>query len=142
MSNSPFAHASSVSNVHGNGLRYVASSDRYAVPSNQSNVICAAEGPDQRQTQIFATTTVPQTHATFDSEPQSKDGEDQGAYTKLVKSPMLPFMTMGVPTHVFKVRETTKLLLFMGVAIGGILLLDLSARLLVSIAHSKCEKKV
>jgi hypothetical protein len=64
-----------------------------------------------------------------------------GPYAKLVKSTMLPFSALGVPKHVFKVRETTKLLLFLGVAAGGILLLDLSARLLISIAHNKCAQK-
>jgi hypothetical protein len=133
-------HAASVSNVHGDGLRFVTSLDRYAVPSNQSNVICAAEKKD-RQQPIFATTTIPSVQAPFGAEPRNDDDDDQGAYTKLVKSPMLPFTMLGIPTHVFKVRETTKLLLFMGVAIGGVLLLDLSARLLVSIAHARCDNK-
>jgi hypothetical protein len=72
------------------------------------------------------------------------DGPDQsvdGSYEKLVKSSMLPFSTLGVPKHVFKVRETTKLIMFLGVAIGGVLLLDLSAKLLISIAHNKCAQK-
>jgi hypothetical protein len=62
-----------------------------------------------------------------------------GSYTKLVKSATLPLYTMGVPKHVFKVRETSKLILFLGAAAGGIILLDLSARLLISIAHNKCN---
>jgi hypothetical protein len=72
---------------------------------------------------------------------QQEAQTEDGAYAKLVKSTMLPFSTLGVPKHVFKVRETTKLLLFLGVAAGGILLLDLSARLLISIAHNKCANK-
>jgi hypothetical protein len=59
----------------------------------------------------------------------------------LVKSSELTGATFGVPKHVFKVRETTKLLLFVGFAVGGVLLVDMTARLLVSIAHSKCSKQ-
>lgn len=63
--------------------------------------------------------------------------ESSGAYTKLVKSVMLPITTLGLPKHVFKVRETTKLLLFASVAIGGVLALDLAARLIVSVSELK-----
>lgn len=70
--------------------------------------------------------------------PQQPSSSSGSPYTKLVKSSMLPFSAVGLPKHVFKVRETTKLLLFLGVAVGGVLLLDLSARLIVSIAHNRC----
>lgn len=60
-----------------------------------------------------------------------------GAYKKLIQSTMLPLSLIGVPKHVFKVRETTKLLLFMGVAAGGIILLDLSLKLVTQVANQK-----
>lgn len=82
----------------------------------------------------------PGNYAEDDDTPKSVQASES-AYTKLVKSTMLPMTTIGVPKHVFKVRETTKLLLFLGVAAGGILLLDLSARLIVSIAHHNCARK-
>lgn len=68
-----------------------------------------------------------------------EDQQLQGAYTKLVKSSTLHNSFLGVTKHVFKVREGTKLILFLGAAAGGILLLDLTARLLISIAHNRCS---
>jgi hypothetical protein len=56
------------------------------------------------------------------------------AYRMVVKEDLLGRI-VGVPKHVFKVREQTKLLLFVGVAAGAILLLDLSVRLLASSAR-------
>lgn len=59
------------------------------------------------------------------------------AYTKLVKSTGLPLGVLGVPKHVFKVQETTKLLLFISVAAGSVIFLDLCTKLLVTINNRK-----
>ena len=54
-------------------------------------------------------------------------------YTRLVKDD-ISSKIMGVPKHVFKVKEVTKLLLFVGLAASSIVLLDVSAKFLIAMA--------
>ena len=56
-------------------------------------------------------------------------------YTKLVKDD-ISSKIMGVPKHVFKVKEVTKFLLFVGAAAGAVLLLDVSAKFLIAVANN------
>ncbi len=62
----------------------------------------------------------------------------QGIYTKLVRDD-IPSKITGFPKHVLKVQEVTKLLLFVGLAAGSIILLDISAKFLI-VAASKNRK--
>ena len=52
------------------------------------------------------------------------------AYRKVNDSDTIHTL-FGVPKHVFKVREVTKLLLFASAAFAGILLIDLTVRLVL-----------
>lgn len=166
MNKSPFMNASVVSQVHGNP-DLMSSDDWPYMRTAESGAAIAVASPDPREVPTSASFRAPgwpmrpqmrqtappcgcmppptrnfpsQTNYVDESAASSEQDTD-GPYTKLVKSTMLPFHTLGVPKHVFKVRETTKLILFLGVAAGGVLLLDLSARLLISIAHNKCANK-
>jgi hypothetical protein len=155
MASSPYAHAAMVGTVHG-GTRLEPSDDWPYMRTAADGFATAVARPSTAgQRQQTAAGGRPRAAcsppgADWNPPPSSRcggnesDGDDgdgperPNAYTKLVKSPMLPFSAVGLPKHVFKVRETSKLLLFLGAAIGGILILDLSARLIVSIAHSRC----
>lgn len=159
MYKSPHFGASMVSDVHGSSgvtpsddlpyMKTVGGTDGpYATGFSEGAALQRHQYQTQQQQQ--RTTTLPPPYlapppaAAYPSQSQyvgDQSPPDYSAYTKLVKSAAVTQSITGVPKHVFKVRETTKLLLFLGVAAGGILMLDLTARLLISIAHNKCSQK-
>ncbi len=119
MSASPFLRAAPVSFAY--GLRPTApfdaeeeSSAQPPPPHRQPRAVPAAE---HWQTQL-----------------DPSDPYDELSHTDVVHG-----MLGGIPKNVFKVREVTKLLLFAGVAIGGIMLIDLSVKLMVAL--SGCSKQ-
>ena len=80
----------------------------------------------------------PQTQVRVEPAP---DFQAPDAYTKLVKSPSFVPSLIGLPKHVLKVRETSKLLLFIGFASAGLLMLDMSTKLILAIAKCSNQNK-
>lgn len=62
-------------------------------------------------------------------------------YADLMWEADLTGTVIGVPKHVFKVRETTKLILFAGAAIMFVVALDMSTKMISSAAAVACAKK-
>lgn len=52
-----------------------------------------------------------------------------------------PGTFIGIPKHVFKIRETTKLILFAGLAVLLVVALDMSTKMISSAAAVACSKK-
>lgn len=75
------------------------------------------------------------------SSPPDEEADPYSKYAKLVKSNPVLGPIGSIPKYVFKVRETTKLLLFAAVAIGGVMLLDLSVKLMVAASNVKCSRE-
>lgn len=152
MYRSPFTNASLVSRVHGGACpgdfenwpyAHVMTGSAFAPVSP---TIATQQPIDPRNPEATTVACSPPPAQNFPSQsqypyqPQTQESPEN-AYSKLIKSPALSLSTMGVPKHVFKVREATKLILFLGLAAGSVLLLDLTVRLLISIAHNKCNNK-
>ena len=60
-------------------------------------------------------------------------------YTHLMEDADVPGALFGVPKHVFNIRETTKLILFAGVAILVVVALDMSTKMVSSAAAVACS---
>jgi hypothetical protein len=74
---------------------------------------------------------LPQAPPSYQQQPQQVINDK---YTRLVKTDISSTI-MGVPKHVFKVKEVTKFLLFVGMAAGSILLIDVSAKFLIAMSN-------
>jgi hypothetical protein len=139
MYKSPFMNAGMVSTVHG-GAAQLTEYDRWPymrpiTTLGAPNKEIEREGEKEREREREK-----RRESAEDEKEKEEPGSEYSAYTKLVKSTTIP-TALGIPKHVFKVRETTKLLLFLGIAVGGIVLLDLTSKLIVSISQMRNPPK-
>jgi hypothetical protein len=118
---SPYWRASRVSDVH-DGYR-LEEAENWPFMRTPLN---APQPPPQRPLAVPA--------------PLPAQAVSEDPYTTLSQADVLK-TSIGISKDVFKVREVTKLLLFVGLAAGSILFLDISIRLIIATATIKCNKQ-